>query len=135
MVDPEVSEVLSALRDAAPVMYHNRFGPVDFRQVCARQDGRILSPKTALEELKRILKGTEFEGLKPHDLRHTHASLLLLDAEAMLVVSKRLGHAKIQTTVDLYGHLLPNSDGAAASRFGSLLRGAREVKECNQEKD
>ena len=82
----------------------------------------------AQKHFRKLVKETEFEGLRLHDLRHTHASLLLLDAEAMLVVSKRLGHAKIQTTVDMYGHLLPNSDAAAAARFASLVRRAREKK-------
>ena len=49
------------------------------------------------------------------------ASLLLLDGESMLAVSRRLGHANIQTTINLYGHLLPNTDSDVASRFSRIL--------------
>jgi integrase len=45
-----------------------------------------------------------------HDLRHIHASLLLTSGVPVHVVSARLGHASIQTTVDTYGHVLPASD-------------------------
>lgn len=56
--------------------------------------------------------------LKPrprlHDLRHSHASLLLARGIPIHVVSRRLGHSKIQVTVDTYGHLLPDAQMLAA---------------------
>ena len=123
VVDPVVREELRKWFDGAPEGFRNRRGPVDFRQVCAKSDGRVVRLGTAQRVFRDLLEGTEFEGFRLHDLRHTHASLLLLDGEAMLVVSLRLGHASILITVKMYGHLLPNSDGDAAARFGALLRG------------
>lgn len=49
-----------------------------------------------------------------HDLRHSHASLLLARGIPIHVVSRRLGHSKIQVTVDTYGHLLPDAQALAA---------------------
>jgi integrase len=49
-----------------------------------------------------------------YDLRHTHATLLLMDGEDMLVVSRRLGHSTIKLTADLYASVTKErADGAA----------------------
>jgi integrase len=50
-------------------------------------------------------------GKKPriHDLRHTHASWLIAAGAPLPFVQARLGHEKITTTVDTYGHLLPDA--------------------------
>lgn len=50
-----------------------------------------------------------------HDLRHSHASLLLARGIPIHVVQRRLGHSSIQITVDTYGHLLPDAQMLAAS--------------------
>lgn len=50
-----------------------------------------------------------------HDLRHSHASTLLAAGVPINVVQARLGHESIQTTVDTYGHLMPDAQAAAAS--------------------
>ena len=59
------------------------------------------------------------EGLDPrpriHDLRHTHASWLLGAGVPIHVVQLRLGHESIKTTVDTYGHLMPDAQAAAAA--------------------
>lgn len=63
-----------------------------------------------------------------HDLRHSHASILLARGIPIHVVSRRLGHSKIQVTVDTYGHLLPDAQllAAQASTF-SLGTTPREL--------
>lgn len=50
-----------------------------------------------------------------HDLRHTHASWLLSQGIPIYVVQARLGHESIKTTVDTYGHLMPDAQMMAAS--------------------
>jgi integrase len=49
-----------------------------------------------------------------HDLRHSHASVLLARGIPIHVVSRRLGHSNITVTVDTYGHLLPDAQMLAA---------------------
>jgi len=56
-----------------------------------------------------------------HDLRHTHATLLLAAGENVKVVSERLGHSKIQITLDTYSHVLPTMQKAAADKLQRLL--------------
>lgn len=52
-----------------------------------------------------------------HDLRHTHAALLISHGEHPKVIQERLGHASIKTTLDTYGHLFDGLDEAAADRL------------------
>ena len=58
-----------------------------------------------------------------HDLRHTHASWLLGAGVPITVVQARLGHESIQTTVDTYGHLLPDAQLAAAAAADAVFGG------------
>ncbi len=56
-----------------------------------------------------------------HDLRHTHAALLIAGGEHTKVIQSRLGHATIGTTLDTYGHLFDGLDQEAASRLEERL--------------
>jgi integrase len=58
-----------------------------------------------------------------HDLRHTHAALLIAQREHPKVIQARLGHASIKTTLDTYGHLFDGLDEAAADRLNESWRG------------
>jgi integrase len=49
-----------------------------------------------------------------HAARHTHATLLLAAGHPIAEVSKRLGHASVQTTLSFYAHTLPGGDDALA---------------------
>lgn len=59
----------------------------------------------------------------PHGLRHSHASWLLQDGVDIVQVSRRLGHASIQVTVDTYGHLDPNATERQAQIAGQVFAG------------
>lgn len=56
-----------------------------------------------------------------YDLRHTHATLLLLAGVHPKVVAERLGHASIKITLDTYSHVLPNMQQAASEKLEALL--------------
>lgn len=59
--------------------------------------------------------------IRLHDLRHTHASLLLADGEPVKTVSERLGHASAVITMQVYAHAMPGDQKRAASRFAALV--------------
>ncbi|MED7922718.1 tyrosine-type recombinase/integrase [Nonomuraea sp. LP-02] len=61
-----------------------------------------------------------------HDLRHTFASTALASGVPISEVSKWLGHESITTTVDLYGHLVPEASARAGER-ALILKGARSL--------
>jgi integrase len=61
------------------------------------------------------------DGLRLHDLRHTHASWLISAGVPLTAISRRLGHASISVTSDRYGHLMPEVDaGIMATLDGAL---------------
>ena len=65
-------------------------------------------------------------GVRPHfhDLRHTHASMLIAANVPMKVISERLGHSSIKITMDVYGHLQPDAAIAAADTVDQVMFGA-----------
>lgn len=56
-----------------------------------------------------------------HDLRHTHATMLLMAGENVKVVSERLGHRSIEITLNTYAHCLPTMQKGAAQRLDRLF--------------
>jgi len=66
----------------------------------------------------------EFDGLRFHDLRHSHATIMLRLGVAPHVVSQRLGHSTVAFTLDRYGHVLPGQQLDAAEAFDRAVSGA-----------
>ncbi len=62
-----------------------------------------------------------------HDLRHTFASTALAEGVPISEVSRWLGHKSITTTVDLYGHLVPEASGRARDALDKAFRSALDV--------
>lgn len=58
----------------------------------------------------RATTAAGLEGLRIHDMRHTHASHLIADNVPLTGIQRRLGHSSITVTSDMYGHLLPVVD-------------------------
>lgn len=67
---------------------------------------KVITNNGANKVLKALLAKLEVEEITMHGLRHTHASVLLYKGANINSVSKRLGHADIQTTLDHYAHVL-----------------------------
>jgi len=65
----------------------------------------------------------DLPAIRPYDLLHTHATLLLAAGENAKVVSERLGHASVALTLDTYSHVLPDMQQGAADRMEQLLSG------------
>jgi integrase len=70
----------------------------------------------------------ELEGLRPYDLRHLHASLLLARGVSLRTVSERLGHADPGFTLTTYTHLVPGGQEAAAKAIGEEIFSATRTK-------
>ena len=90
--------------------------------VFSHPDGRPLRPNSVTRALKGIGESLGLKGIRLHDLRHAHASILLKQGVHPKIVQERLGHSSISTTFDIYSHLLPGMDEAAARRFEEGLQ-------------
>lgn len=70
-----------------------------------------------------IEKGSKAAGVKrirAHDIRHSHASLLIEMGFSPLLIAERLGHEKVQTTLDTYSHLYPNKQAEVAKKLDDV---------------
>ena len=74
-------------------------------------------------EFARIIEAAGIRRIKFHGLRHTCATLLLKARIPVHVVSRRLGHKKVEITTDIYAHVLPSMQEEAAAEIGSILYG------------
>lgn len=72
-------------------------------------------------EMKRGCKKSGVKKIRIHDLRHSHASLLVEMGFSPLLVAERLGHEHVQTTMDTYSHLYSNKQKEVAQRLDTLM--------------
>jgi integrase len=90
--------------------------------VFSDQDGGWLRKSNLVRRsFQPLLARAGLPAVRFHDLRHTTATLLLLANFNPKIVSERLGHSKIQVTLDTYSHLLPTMQDGAADRLEVLL--------------
>jgi integrase len=98
----------------------HRVGPDD--PVFDNGAGGMLPPHRITDRWWKMLRQIGFApALSFHKLRHLHASLAIGAGVDILTVSRRLGHANVKITLDVYGHLLPGADGAAADAVEAAL--------------
>ena len=80
-------------------------------------DGPLMKPSSVTHAFKWIARKLGFNGIRFHDLRHTHASLMLAQGVHPKIVSERLGHSTVGITLDTYSHVTPGLQESAAKRF------------------
>jgi len=122
--------ILTALSEAAKLMRWRRrldrdgipCSPDDW--MSCNTTGRFLNPESISQLFDRIVQRNGLPRIRFHDLRHTHASLLVADGTTINVVAERLGHAHPAFMMHTYQHLLPGTSGAAAERFAELVANA-----------
>ena len=89
--------------------------------VFSKPDGKPLDPSSITHSFRRVIKRAGLPRLRFHDLRHTHATLMLKSGAHPKIVSERLGHSNIGITLDLYSHISPGLQEAAAIGFDKLV--------------
>lgn len=80
--------------------------------------GKPYRPDSISQWWERFMdRNPDLSHIRFHDLRHTSATLLIHAGEHPKVIQSRLGHANISTTLNVYGHLLKETDQRASSHF------------------
>lgn len=75
------------------------------------------------EQMKKHCRLAGVKKIRLHDLRHSHASLLIELGFSALLVSERLGHESVSTTLDIYAHLFPSKQVQVVERLNKLYDG------------
>jgi integrase len=88
---------------------------------CDSQGGPVRKSNLIRRSFLPLLKRAGLPRIRFHDLRHTAATLLLLQGVHPKVVQERLGHSQISITLDTYSHVLPSMGREAAAKLDALL--------------
>jgi len=91
--------------------------------VFSQGDGKPRDERSVQRGFDRVLRMAGLPHIRFHDLRHTHASLMLKAGVHPKAVSERLGHGSVSFTLDVYSHIMPGVQKEAVSRFEAMLIG------------
>lgn len=83
---------------------------VDQGYVFAQDNGRPLHPDSVTDWMKRFSERHGLPHINPHAFRHTMASMLYFNGVDSVSISKRLGHAQVSTTANIYAHVMEEAD-------------------------
>lgn len=86
-----------------------------------RDDGGMMMPDTITAWLSNFSKRHDLPHINPHAFRHTVASVLINKGKDIVTVSRRLGHSRTSTTLDIYSHLIAEADADASDCIASAL--------------
>ncbi len=92
-------------------------------RVFTNEIGDPIRPDSVGQAFGRLVKAAAVPAIRLHDLRHTHASHLLMAGINLKVVSERLGHASVSFTLDTYAHVMPGQQAEAAAAAAALPGG------------
>ena len=124
-LDPRTVEVLHTWRqqraDEDPEF--DRDDPT--AHVFARPDGQPTHPQLLSDAFQKLVHRSGLPRIRFHDLRHTHATLLLKAGVPIKVVSERLGHSTPGFTMATYQHVIPGMQQEAAQTFADILTSMR----------
>jgi integrase len=121
-LDPCTIEVLHTWRQQR-VNEDPDFDPNDpDSHVFARPDGTPTHPQLLSDAFQKLVHRSGLPRVRFHDLRHTHATLLLKAGVPIKVVSERLGHSTPGFTMATYQHVIPGMQQQAAQTFADILQ-------------
>ena len=86
-----------------------------------------LKPSTVSHAFGDICRKPVVAGIRFHDLRHTHATMLMKQGTNRKVVQERLGHSSISVTLDVYSHVIPGMQESAALHFDKSISDLSEA--------
>ena len=120
-------DVLASLRDEQQDARTHAGEWADLDLVFCRPDGLPWHPDYVTSAIRKLIEESGLPRIRPlQDLRHTHATLLLVGGEHLKVVQERLGHHSHSFTSDTYQHVTPGMDDAAAARFDGMVFGVAD---------
>lgn len=86
-----------------------------------QDNGKPIHPDSLTDWLRKFAERHGLPHIHPHKFRHTMASLLYFNGLDSVTISKRLGHAKVSTTADIYSHVIKQADERASECIADVV--------------
>lgn len=102
-------------------LYYEQHYYSDHDFVCTNEDGSPINPKRLSTQVNRMSKRLNID-FTFHDLRHTHATRLILSDVNIKVIQERLGHSDIVTTLNVYSHVTPQLEQDSIEKLENKFR-------------
>ena len=93
------------------------------RSYTTKDYGELIRPTYVSSEFRKLVDSNNIPKIRLHDLRHSHATLLLKKGINPKIVQERLGHASIHLTLDTYSHVIPSMQKEAAKEIDDFFDG------------
>jgi integrase len=94
----------------------------DSNYIFRNEELKPMIPSSLYTPFQKLIKQSGItKHIRFHDVRHTHASLLVHKDINFKIIQKRMGHASITTTLDLYAHLMKGDDEVASQAIHELM--------------
>ena len=89
--------------------------------VFSQDNGKPMHPDSVTDYLKKFSKRHGLPHINAHAFRHTMASMLYFNGVDSVSISKRLGHAQVSTTANIYAHVMEEADQRNADILSSIF--------------
>lgn len=115
----KIKQNLERLKNGGVYKEHN--------MVFAQETGECVFPQAVNILFTRFIKQSGLPKIRFHDLRHTHATILLQMGVNPKIVAERLGHSSVQITLDTYSHVLPSMKKDLTEQFSRAMKSGQFV--------
>lgn len=89
--------------------------------ICTHNNGESINPENLGKTFKKLIKEYKLEPIRFHDIRHSFATILLQNGTNPKIVSEILGHSDVQTTLNVYSHVLPDLQKDTMQQLEGIL--------------
>ena len=96
--------------------------------VFCHSDGTPYLPRTISHCWDKLTHRCGLDGIRLHDARHSHATLMLKNGTSPKVIQERLGHSSFSTTMNLYAHVSPGMQKQAVDKFDEMMQTPQAIK-------
>lgn len=125
-------ETMALLRELQIWQQHNSYSAnpnyKNSDNLFRRRDGGIINPDTISGYVRRFQIKYNLSQIYPHLFRHTMASILYYSGSDPVSISKRLGHAQVSTTQNIYSHLIQQADIDSAEHIADAIFRGKKTK-------
>lgn len=120
--DNVIKAIKSQLRRNSELKLAMGPGYKDNDLIFCRDDGQPYRPSSINRPFNRLTKKAGVPQIRFHDLRHTHATLLLELGVNPKLIAERLGHSNVKTTLNIYSHVTANMQHKAIQDFDNAFK-------------